>query len=420
MQYYFARTGLLDGKGAQLAKDKERKGSSSNKENVEPPIMAVDEHAVSSALYFDEVSNYAKSEPGHDVGVVESPTDFQSDGDGWNPELQPPMLPPTVSTYKLRPSYTEPLPAMPVLRRELKEALKDAWNVVEESQKQLGSGESEGEATDGFHEIQGLHLLDIVTLAIRAAKNYYIAHSKPEKLYAIRSERSIRADLHHVLDILKRMASRNFKGGMRLLELAGIVTWIESVGTLLSTETQHEQHEANERALWSWREGDWTGREREREWLFLKSFDQQEPPLPQWPDATEAQQTLPTNFLRALQDGQRLVKLHNTLVAKSKRHFLINTWHTNVAKPYRMAENLRYWIKASELRWEIKLAVPVSDVVNDKDPAAWRAFDEAVLKWCQGVRAELMEEWRQESQVTDRKRPPELRLEVPESDLLAD
>ncbi|KAK5137158.1 hypothetical protein LTR08_000663 [Meristemomyces frigidus] len=419
MQYYFARTGLLDGKGAQFANDKERKKSSnSNKENLEPWIAGMDELTVPSMSLYEEASSYAVSESGHDVSVVESPTDIHNGGDSWIPGVEPPMLPPTVSTYKLRPSYIEPLPAMPVLHRELKEALKDALKVIEESQKQLESSE-QNDKSDAFYEVHGMHFLDIVTLAIRAAKIYYTAHSQPEKLYTIRSERTIRADLYQVLDILKRMASRNFRGGVRLLELAGIITWIESIDELLKTEEQHEQEETEERAAWTWREGDWTGREREREWLFLKSFDKQEPPLPQWPEPTGDDEVLPTDFLRALQDGQRLVKLHNTLVAKSEQHFdLIKTWHTDVAKPYRMAENLRYWIKASELRWEIRLTVPVSDIVNNKAPAAWHAFDEAVLKWCHGVRAELMEEWRLEAQVSERKRPPELKVEVPESELL--
>lgn len=415
MQYYFARTGLLDGKGAQLANDKERKKSGSNKENVEPSTPGTDELGMSSLSLYDGVSNYAVSEPGNDTSVVESPTDMQSVSDAWHVgAAEPPMLPPTVSTYKQRPSYTEPLPDLPVLRRELKEALQDACKVIEESQTKQ---DTSGETNDGFYEIQGLHILDIITLAIRAAKNYYTAHSHPEKLYAIRSEKLIRSDLYQVLEILKRMASRNFRGGMRLDELTGIIIWIESIDKLLKTEELQEQQDAEERAAWSWRDGDWSGREREREWLFLKSFDRDQPPLPQWPETSLLleEQALPNSFLLALQDGQRLVKLHNALVMRSKRQFdLIKTWHTDVAKPYRMAENLRYWIKASELRWEIKLGVPVSNVVNNKDAAAWQLFDEAVLKWCQGVRAELMEEWRQDAQVEGRKRPPELKVEVPD------
>lgn len=414
MQYYFARTGLLDGKGGQLAKEKDRKKSGGNKENVEPSIAGIDDLAVSSLSLYDGTSSYAVSDPGQDTNMVESPTDMRSISDSWVAGTEVPMLPPTVSTYKQKPSYTEPLPDIPVLRRELKEALQDACKVIEESQKQQEGGQPAAEHNDGFYEIQGLHILDIITLAIRAAKNYYTAHSHPEKLYAIRSEKDIRNDLYQTLEFLKRMASRNFRGGMRLDELTGIIVWIESIDQLLKKEEQQELQETAEREAWAWREGDWTGREREREWLFLVSFDQTEPPLPRWPESwTDG--TGPSEFLLALQDGQRLVKLHNALVAKSKRQFdLIKSWHTDVAKPYRMAENLRYWIKAAELRWEIKLTVPVSDVVNNKDDAAWQALDAAILKWSQGVRAEITEEWRQEAQQSDRKKPPELKIEVPD------
>lgn len=428
MQYYFARTGLLDGKGAQLAKEREKdlrqkslSAVAGGKENLEPS-GTLDELTLGSLSLQDGGSSYAMSDPGQDYSVMESPTELTEIGDFFGSAVvEPPMLPPTVSTYKQKPSYTEPLPDMPVLRRELKEALQDACKVLEETQKSDGSSSTtppEGEEAtgqnNGFFEIQGLHLLDIITLAIRAAKVYYTAHSNPQKLYAFRSEKKIRADLYQVLDVLKRMASRNFRGGMRMTELTEILLWIESIDQLLKKEETQEQQEAEEREKWVWREGDWTGREREREVLFLRSFDVDEPALPEWtePDSEQAQ---PTPFLQALADGQRLVRLHNALVARSKRKFgEIGTWHTDVAKPYRRADNLRYWIKAAELRWEIKLKVPVLDVVNEKggdDGVTWRLFDEAVLKWSRGVREELVEGWRIEAE-SERRRMPELRVEA--------
>ncbi len=422
MQYYFARTGLLDGKGAQLAKDRERKKSSfSNKENLEPSMMsgsALDDFAISSLSLNDSNSAYAISDSGNDLSVVESPTELTDTTDYWTNIPEPTMLPPTVSTYKQKPTYTEPLPDMPVLRRELKEALQDACKVLEETQKantspSSSSDSEEGGETNGFHEIQGLHLLDIITLAIRAAKNYYTAHTSPHKLYAMRSERSIRGDLYKVLDVLKRMASRNFRGGIRMLELTEIILWIESIDKMIKNEEQAELDEAREREAMVWREGEWSGREREREWMFLKSFDEDPASLPQWREPTsEEPQTLPTPFLEALADGQRLVKLHNALVARSKRTFgAIKTWHTDVVKPYRRAENLRYWLKASELRWEVKLDVPVLDVVNSKGEEAWKKFEVAVAKWCKSVREEMVEEWRVEAAV--QRRPPELRVDMP-------
>ncbi|KAI7084845.1 hypothetical protein KC356_g6399 [Hortaea werneckii] len=423
MQYYFARTGLLDGKGAQLAKEGKKNGN--NKENVEPSISSVDDLGMTSFSQCDgTTSGYAVSDPGQDTAVVESPTDLQSISDAWISTTEPPMLPPTVSTYKQKPSYTEPLPDMPVLRRELKEALQDACKVIEECQKQIEVGQqgvAESSTTDSFHELQGLHVLDIITLAIRAAKNYYTAHSQPERLYAITCEKKIRGDLYQVLDILKKMASRNFRGGVKLTELVGIIGWIESIDVLLKKEEQAEQAEAEERATWVWREGEWAGREREREWLFLKSFDQDESPLPSWSGQAveEEGQRLPNEFLECLADGIRLVRLHNTLVTKSKRQFdLIKNWHTDTSKPYRKAENLRFWMKAAELRWDIHLDFPVSDIVNGKDEQeSWQKFGDAVFRWCGKVRSELVDEWRLEAMGEDNKRkPPELKVEVPEPD----
>jgi hypothetical protein len=246
----------------------------------------------------------------------------------------------------------------------------------------------------GWHEIEGLNLLDVVTLAIRAAKNYYTAHESPQRLYSIKSERAIRSELYQVLDVLKRLAVRNFAGGVQLHETASIKSWVENIGQLLDTEEEKEREEQRQFESWSWREGDWTGKEREREWLFLQSFDINPEPLPEWTEPADGK--LPTPFLQALQNGLRLVHLHNALVRKSKRQFEeIKNFHTDTQKPYRCADNLRYWIKSAELRWDVKLRVDVMDVVHGTDDAAWKKFDEALLKWCRAVREQLVEELRQ-------------------------
>jgi hypothetical protein len=422
MQYYFARTGLLDGKGGQLAKSdmkikKSKSAGESGKENIEPSLFLNDDFGLSSLSIGDGSYSCAVSESGYDRSVMESPTEMYENLEPWSSPA-PPMLPPTVSTYKLKPSYTEPLPDLPVLRRELKEALQDACKVLEEAQNHTSSppttpSPSGEDVHAGFYEVQGMQLLDIMTLAIRAAKNYYTAHSDHARLYAIKSERVLRADLYQVLDVLKRMASRNFRGGMRVLELASFLAWIESIDSLLKKEMQIEQREAAERESWIWREGDWSGKEREREWLFLKSFDpsSSSDPLPEWPEAVASSADdasnvqIPNDFLVALQDGQRLIRLHNALVARSKRKFgEIKSWHTDVAKPYRQAENLKYWAKAAELRFDVRLALPVQEVVHGE---AWQAFDDAVLKWSRKVREELLEEWTTE----DRAKPPKLKVE---------
>lgn len=374
MQYYFARTGLLEGKGAQFARPKK----SPNQVDTNVAIFTTSEE-----------------------GLVESPKDAE---DEW---VEPVMLPPTVSTYAYKEPNVPPPPDLPVLRRQLKEALEDAQKVLQESAEGVSHDDATREAivesvraptnvdmppvAQGWHEIMGLHLLDIITLAIRAAKTYYTSHPHPQNLYAIQSERQIRSDLYQILDILKRMAAREFRGGVKAEEREGIKSWIDGINDLLSQEKLREQQEKDLRAQCEWRTGDWTGREREREWLFLSSFNTSAEPLPQW---TEPASVEPSAFLQCLQSGLRLVQLHNEMVRRSERPFgEIKTFFTDLAKPYRCAENLRFWAKAAELRWEIKLNVNVLDVVNGKGEETWTHFDEAILKWSRGVREEISKEW---------------------------
>ncbi|KAI4748565.1 hypothetical protein E4T50_01154 [Aureobasidium sp. EXF-12298] len=374
MQYYFARTGLLDGKGAQFAKPK--KG-----------VKQLDTN----------VAIYTTSED----GLVESPKDTNEE---WS---EPIMLPPTVSTYAYKEPNVPPPPDLPVLRQQLREALDDAQKVLQESAEGVTYDDATREAivesvraptnpdeppiAQGWHEIMGLHMLDIITLAIRAAKSYYTSHPRPQQLYAIQSERKIRGDLYEVLDVLKRAAAREFRGGIKEEERVGITSWIDTINDLMSKEQSHEQEEQNSRAKCAWRHGDWTGREREREWLFMSSFDTSSEPLPQWTESTPEK---PSPFLQALQSGLRLVQLHNEMVRRSERPFgEIKTFFTDVAKPYRCAENLRFWSKASELRWETILSFNVLHVVHGKDAEAWKQFDETVFKWCRGVREEISKEW---------------------------
>jgi hypothetical protein len=330
---------------------------------------------------------------------------------------EPMMLPPTVSTYKQNPVYVPPPPDMTVLRRELREALDEASKHLKELDKEFahndpantgGSGPRSADAA-GWHEIQGLNLLDVTTLAIRAAKNYYTAHEEPQRLYAIKAEREIRKELYQVLEVLKRLAIRNFNNGVQPYEVAQIRQWIEGINDLLDIEEEKERQELTERESWAWREGDWSGRERERELLFLRSFDNQTVTLPEWTEPTENEPQTP--FLLSLQNGLRLVYLHNSLVRKSRRHFEeIKQYHTDTAKPYRCADNLRYWVKAAELRWDIKLDVDVLGIVQGQDLAVWRKFDAAVLRWCQGVREEITSEWlKQKNQI----RAPTLHIRNP-------
>ncbi|KAF1809403.1 hypothetical protein P152DRAFT_382854, partial [Eremomyces bilateralis CBS 781.70] len=395
LQYYFARTGLLDGKGAQLAKSRKGLPGSGSSDKYSPSGHPEwHDGSMGSGVIHDEPQ-------GFDEGSSELDT-----------QQEPMMLPPTVSTYNYRQVYVESPPGLPMLRRELTDALDESSKVLEDIISETSTKhQSVGDLLDtpsgsttagqrassadapGWQEIQGLHVLDVMTLAIRAGKNYYTLHEHPQKLYAIKSEREIRGELYQVLDVLKRMAARNFAGGIRILEVAAMQTWIGTVADMLDQELAQERRDQEERDGWKWRHGDWTGRERDREWHFIRSFDPATEELPVWTDPATAD-ALPTPFLRAVQDGVRLVRLHNALVQKSKRHFEeIKTYHTDTNKPYRCADNLKYWRKAAELRWEAKLEFNALDVVQNSNPAAWRQFDDALMKWCRAVRAEITMEW---------------------------
>ena len=419
LQYYFARTGLLDGKGAQLAKEdekamkmkKKRRASSlmpptsapqmtartASMSMVDTPLSSL--RSASDSLVPQTISEYNT--------LVDSPIDEEVDMEGsfvfTDDSEESIMLPPTVSTYTHRPVYVAPPPDLTTLRRELTEALESALQVLKESDKCPDN-------SAGWYELQGLHLLDITTLAIRAAKTYYTAHSSPRSLYAIRSERDLRKDLHDVLEVLKKMAARNFAGGLKTPEKVAILTWIVGISEVIQREIDAEKRDAEKREKWSWRAGDWAGREREREYQFLKCFldemKEDSSKLPEWRDpAALPDAELPTPFLRYWQNGLALVLLHNECVRNSKRQFeLIKTWHTDFAKPYRLAENLRFWIKAAQLRWEVVLDVDVMGVVQGDKPDAWRKFDGALMSWCRAVREELTAAWEQ-SRSPNRKTP---------------
>lgn len=126
--------------------------------------------------------------------------------------------------------------------------------------------------------------------------------------------------------------------------------------------------------------------------------------MPDWtPVEDTPSDSLPTAFLERFRDGRVLVQLHNIAVKKSKRPFgEIKSFHQDVAKPYRQAENLRFWIKAAELRWELRLKVDVMEVVQGSSEVAWKQFDTALLAWCKTVREELVRDW----QAANPGRPP--------------
>ncbi|KAL3487667.1 hypothetical protein BJX62DRAFT_227906 [Aspergillus germanicus] len=395
LQYYFARTGLLDGRGGN---SREYKKKNKSADDV-PQLLLTPNARFTDDLTLSPTEEDAThlGEEGFDDGEV--------------------MLPPTVSTYSIKTHYIPPPPDLLQLRRDLLNAIWKAQKEIDsiaqdepcpellppridlppdantdsedDSQRQTNLAA----ARKGWDEIQGMRILDVVTLAIRAAKIYYTTHEYPERLASIKSERDIRQELFSVLEVLKRWAGRNFEGGLQEDERTAVQGWMSDVRDMLSKEAQLEDAEVKERASWVWIEGDWTGRERQREEAFLASLRGSDSPLPAWTAPENG--SLPSAFLERLHDGRDLVRLHNLGVKKSKRPFgEIKSFHEDVAKPYRRADNLRYWIKAAELRWETKLEMDVMGVVYGSSDDAWHQFDKAIMGWCKAVREELSQDLR--------------------------
>ncbi|TRX97584.1 hypothetical protein FHL15_001339 [Xylaria flabelliformis] len=397
LQYYFARTGLLDGKGGQLARKRHPKAtldlsSLENSSLLSPRLVSDgDSSYASMASSPDLVAQTFGEEP-----LVESPTFHNPfDSDEYE-EADLDVLPPTTSTYMHREKPIPKPPTIEELKTDLNQALDAGARVLAEIT--TGTPPSPLSTTaslrggQGWYELQGMQVLDVMTLAIRAAKMYYTAHEHPDRLDSIKSEKEIRSELFAVMEVLKHTATRNFAGGYREDERSVMTSWIKSIRTMLKREEEIEAAEKAERQSWTWLKGDWTGREIERELAFLKSMDSAADPLPPW-TSIESATELPTPFLESMQNGVRLVKLHNASVKKSRRRFgAIGSFHTDTQKPYRCADNLRFWIKAAELRWEVMLKVDVKGVVYN-NPEAWKDFEAAIWQWCRTVREEITAEW---------------------------
>ncbi|KAJ0121294.1 hypothetical protein J7T55_008457 [Diaporthe amygdali] len=456
LQYYFARTGLLDGKGAQLA----RKNRAAKAQTLDFSSLASFDFATASGntpkivTTPDAESSYMNLGTSPDMGgshfgvdMTDSPIgdDYEGelDFDDWE-EPDPTVLPPTTSTYKQR---EKPLPKPPSIRQlkaDLRTALTMASEAVEHAKNNRVNpyeGEGRSRATSnvsvtsltdsptppsharqlskatiqapGWFEIQGMHVLDVMTLAIRAAKVYYTSHDAPERLDSIKPEKELRKELFNVMEMLKRMATRDFQGGMRDDEVEIMVTWVTGLFQMLKEEEEVEAAEAEERASWTWlKDEDWpAGTEVQREYAFMLSMldgpsnttkapapdgtMMEVPALPKWVPIDRSKpldsQELPTPFLESLQNGLRLVQLHNAAVRKSRRRFgAIGTFHTDTQKPYRCADNLRYWAKAAELRWEVSgLRIDALGVVYNSNSDVWVQFEDAVLAWCRKVREEI-------------------------------
>lgn len=363
LQYYFARTGLLDGKGGQMAK---------KKKNGEYDIPKLSDRPDSESPIEEEVELMweAMQEDGEDI-----------------------MLPPTVSTYSHPQQNITPLPDQKSLKRELVESLENSLQAIEACEKAAYADEA---PTQGYHELQGLHILDTATLAIKAARDYYTQHPHPDRLNSIRPVQQLRKELYSVLEVLKKCAARNFEGGFREEERLSVLVWVSDVGMMIDREAKLEEKERKERKDWGWMyDSKWTSEGSDRDQSFLHFlYAKAKPHLPA--------DSIPSGpeFFRGLADGRDLNRMHNAAVKESKRQFhQVDSWHEDIAKPYRRADNLRYWVKAAELRWELKLKFDIMGVANQKeDDGVWSSFESAIRSWAQFVRAELTKDWNGEEE----------------------
>ncbi|PWW75142.1 hypothetical protein C7212DRAFT_281077 [Tuber magnatum] len=377
LQYFFAKTGLLDGKGA------------SNNLTVDTTAA----HGIpQDSTYSSLRSSPEPLMPMEADFFSESPSELDD-----FPFDESVMLPPTTSTYNPQTKHIPPTPNPQVLREQLRGALavtKSAWLqsfAIPGGPAHKGKAEGEEDLAPlppGLSELHGNELVELATSAIRAAKAYY--YTTDTSLLSTRDDKSLREGFLTILDVLKRLAQRKFDGGVKPEERDAIVKWIESVELSLVAE---ENAIADMRKKGrEWLEGSWEGREMDRYHLFLTYFDPSPDPLPP-PVPTEPATPLPTPFLLSLRSGLRLILIHNAVVRRSKRPFgQIPNYHKEFSKPYRLAENLRFWKKAAEIRWELRLKFDAMGVVNGTEDG-WLDFQRDIGYWCEKVLEEIRTDW---------------------------
>ncbi|KAI5797945.1 hypothetical protein DFH27DRAFT_95359 [Peziza echinospora] len=375
LQYFFAKTGLLDGKGGGL---KRKKGTGEqNRLSVDTTLEDSTYSSMRSSpdflAPFDPDQAFFSESPSEDFDFDES---F--------------MLPPTTSTYNLQTKSLPPTPNAEELRRQLREALtitRRAWKQC--IPEQTGQGSDAGELPQGVYDLHHTELTDLATSAVRAARGYY--YTTDISLLSSKDEKTLREEFLFILDVLKRMTQRNFEGGVKVEERDYVIGWIK--GVEISLDEEERDIAEMKRLGRQWLEGDWSGRHAHRNHLFMSYFDSSPEKLPE-PEQVQESTILPTALLRFLQSGLHLILIHNNVVRRSKRPFgQIPSYHTEFSKPYRMAENLRYWKKAAELRWEVKLVFDVTGVVNGTSEQVWRDFNTAVELWCEVVLKEVRSDW---------------------------
>lgn len=452
LQYYFAKSGLLDGRMGRnrLHKDDKRKSRVPSL-YVHPEAGGQQESVVADERIPESPGQEKLEEEEDEAGLDVDPEDVPEEV----------LLPPTVSTYREVQEPVEAPPDIESLRMHLLASLDEVEAVVKEekspedvavpSDMQLqvprrsgyespsdcrsivdGEGISSRTASPDFtrsldcgnirarsvspsigeskEEIRGLKTFNIVTWGIKTARTYFTCHDHPARLASIKSERQMRRELLDVLDLLKCFATRNFAGGLDEREKSDILAWVRSFGNIVVQDRRMELAEHQNRARLDWARDDedvnWTNRELEREHAFLSYLERTNQPLPKWDPVdmhqTPADSDLPTPLLSRLRDGRDLVRFHNEAVRLSRRRFHhIKSYHEDVARPYRMTENLMSFMKAAKLRWGIRLDefFDLTSLVADQfpggevKPETWRKFNAGLLLWCGVARESLVKEW---------------------------
>lgn len=188
-------------------------------------------------------------------------------------------------------------------------------------------------------------LVDATRTAVRAARAYAsqvtLIDDKPLDLCSDRCFRD------QALDTLSCLQRASQKKDVRTVHQAkeAVRGWLLDVHHRLDSEVQMDQQ-----AALFWSEGDWSGRALERCWHFLKFYDPSHDDLPN-PSYQKRE------FLEELRNGIRLVLIHNAFVRRSKRPFgQISRHHIDTERRYRATDNLKYWNKALEYRFQVTLA----------------------------------------------------------------
>ena len=238
-----------------------------------------------------------------------------------------------------------------------------------------------------------MEVVESATLTIRLAQRYraQIRHEDWE------DEKKLRRDAFEVLSILRGIAER---AGRDVGEEEKLVVrkWCKDVRARIERDDE-VRRQMWERAV-SWMDGEWEGKEwgnprptltiiltLERYHLLLSQFDTSEPPLP-----------APTtdSFLHTLRTGTKLCIIHNAITHFSLRPFgLITRFHTDTSVRYRVTDNLRYFAKAAQIRWDIQLDWDVEEIWH-ATPLGDEMLQRELGKWCEFIINEMTKLYREE------------------------